>query len=67
VLAQLDPKQQALILGYAVPMPVVVKTRPFDAEFYKAVSYTSNSGDDLSVPERKARATLASSEVFGTE
>ncbi|MDR3614569.1 MAG: ATP-binding protein [Candidatus Obscuribacterales bacterium] len=67
VLAQLDPKQQALILGYAVPMPVVVKTRPFDAEFYKAVSYTSNSGEDLSVPERKARATLASSEVFGTD
>jgi len=67
VLAQLDPKQQALILGYAVPMPVVVKTRPFDAEFYKAVSYTSNSSDDLSIPERKARATLASSEVFGTE
>ncbi len=31
VLAKLDSKQQALILGHAVPMPVVVRTRPYDA------------------------------------
>jgi uncharacterized protein len=34
VLAKLDSKQQALVLGHAVPMPVVVKTRPYDAKFY---------------------------------
>jgi len=39
VLSQLDPKQQALILGYAVPMPVVIKTRDYNAEFYKSLGY----------------------------
>lgn len=34
VLAKLDSKQQALILGHAVPMPVVVRTRAYDAQFY---------------------------------
>lgn len=37
VLAQLDPKQQALVLGYAVPMPVVVRTRAYDETFYRQV------------------------------
>ncbi|MGQ9865523.1 MAG: helicase HerA domain-containing protein [Pseudanabaenaceae cyanobacterium] len=35
VLAKLDSKQQALVLGHAVPMPVVVQTRPYDAQFYR--------------------------------
>ncbi|MBD2200900.1 MULTISPECIES: helicase HerA domain-containing protein [Calothrix] len=37
VLAKLDSKQQALILGHAVPMPVVVRTRPYDATFYAEI------------------------------
>ncbi len=37
VLSTLDSKQQALVLGHAVPMPVVVRTRPYDSAFYKAV------------------------------
>ena len=37
VLAKLDSKQQALILGHAVPMPVVVQTRPYDQTFYTEV------------------------------
>lgn len=37
VLAKLDSKQQALILGHAVPMPVVVRTRPYDAQFYAEI------------------------------
>jgi DNA helicase HerA-like ATPase len=37
VLAKLDSKQQALILGHAVPMPVVVRTRPYDQKFYAEV------------------------------
>ncbi|MDJ0735376.1 MAG: ATP-binding protein [Nostocaceae cyanobacterium] len=37
VLAKLDSKQQALILGHAVPMPVVVRTRPYDTVFYKEI------------------------------
>jgi len=38
VLAKLDFKQQALILGHAVPMPVVVRTRPFDQTFYAEIA-----------------------------
>jgi DNA helicase HerA-like ATPase len=37
VLARLDTKQQALIMGHAVPMPVVVQTRDYDETFYAAV------------------------------
>ena len=35
VLASLDSKQQALLLGHAVPMPVVVKTREYDTEEFR--------------------------------
>ncbi|MFS8803908.1 DUF87 domain-containing protein [Synechococcus sp. R55.6] len=38
VLAKLDSKQQALILGHAVPMPVVVQTRPYDQRFYAEIA-----------------------------
>ena len=37
VLSRLDTKQQAIIMGHAVPMPVVVKTRNYDEEFYAAI------------------------------
>jgi DNA helicase HerA-like ATPase len=37
VLASLDTRQQAMVLGHAVPMPVVVRTRPYDEAFYKAI------------------------------
>ena len=38
VLARLDTRQQALIMGHAVPMPVVVQTRTYGTpEFYAAM------------------------------
>ncbi|MBN1135693.1 MAG: ATP-binding protein [Anaerolineae bacterium] len=39
VLARLDTRQQALILGHAVPMPVVVQTRPYGPELYAEVGH----------------------------
>jgi DNA helicase HerA-like ATPase len=45
VLARLDTRQQALILGHAVPMPVVVRTRDYDEGFYAAIGLTE--GDAL--------------------
>ena len=39
VLARLDTREQALILGHAVPMPVVVQTRRYDTEFYNAMGF----------------------------
>ncbi|WP_099812598.1 MULTISPECIES: ATP-binding protein [unclassified Synechococcus] len=38
VLAKLDSKQQALVLGHAVPMPVVVQTRSYDQRFYAEIA-----------------------------
>ncbi|BAQ63241.1 ATP-binding protein [Geminocystis sp. NIES-3709] len=37
VLAKLDSKQQALVLGHAVPMPVVIRTRAYDGTFYEEI------------------------------
>ncbi|MGD8814092.1 MAG: ATP-binding protein [Anaerolineales bacterium] len=37
VLARLDTQQQALIMGHAVPMPVVVRTRDYDTELYASI------------------------------
>jgi len=36
LLASLDAKQQALLLGHTVPMPIVVKRRTYDRDFYEA-------------------------------
>jgi len=55
VLARLDTTQQALILGHAVPMPVVVKTREYGPELYAAV------GENEAVRERNVKA------LFGEE
>ncbi|MBW4417669.1 MAG: ATP-binding protein [Myxacorys californica WJT36-NPBG1] len=41
VLSKLDSKQQALILGHAVPMPVVIRTRPYDETFYAEIGDTA--------------------------
>ncbi len=49
VLARLDTRQQALIMGHAVPMPVVVRTRTYGTpEFYA----------EMGIPTEE-RATLA--------
>ncbi len=41
ILSKLDSKQQALVLGHAVPMPVVVQTRAYDEAFYAEIGETS--------------------------
>lgn len=37
ILACLDSKKQALVLGHAITMPVVVQTREYDEVFYRAM------------------------------
>ncbi len=44
VLARLDTRQQALIMGHAVPMPVVIQTRTYDTDFYAAMGYQDAAG-----------------------
>jgi DNA helicase HerA-like ATPase len=61
VLAKLDSKQQALVLGHAVPMPVVVRTRPYDRDFYEEIGYQDlqKTPDDILFKiAEKARADL---------
>ncbi|HEY4723989.1 MAG TPA: ATPase, partial [Anaerolineae bacterium] len=56
VLARLDTRQQALILGHAVPMPVVIRTRDTHTpDYYASLGYAE--GDDLQKKlERNKRA-----------
>jgi len=61
VLAQMDPKQQALILGYAVPMPVVVRTRAYDEKFYRDIG--ADLWEDRSDEDVRAAAELAKSDL----
>ncbi len=51
VLATLDTKKQALILGHAVAMPVVVQTREYDEAFYRTVQGISVTQIDQLVKE----------------
>ncbi len=60
VLARLDTQQQALILGHAVPMPVVVKTREYGPELYAAVGYL----DDDAAKKKREKDKKA---VFGDD
>ncbi len=38
ILASLDSRQQVMILGHAVPMPMALRTRPYDDTFYAAMT-----------------------------
>jgi len=61
VLAKLDSKQQALILGHAVPMPVVVRTRPYDETFYREIgdiAWEEKSDAEVFAAAKLARADL---------
>jgi len=37
ILASLDSKKQALLMGHALTMPIVIQTREYDEEFYRAM------------------------------
>ncbi len=62
VLARLDTRQQALILGHAVPMPVVVQTRPYGPDLYAEVGHVEGEA----LQDRLARnvALLRGEEEF---
>ena len=61
VLASLDSKQQALILGHAVPMPVVIKTRDYDTQFYSDMGCL----DDLPEKERQTAIKKGTVALYG--
>ena len=43
--ACLEPKQQALLFGHALPMPVVVHARSYDEDFYSQIHQKPAAGD----------------------
>lgn len=61
VLARLDTRQQAIVLGHAVPMPVVIKTRPYDEAFYAAM------GAPLKGKKLKEVAKQGSKNLYGDD
>lgn len=61
VLARLDTRQQAIVLGHAVPMPVVVKTRPYDEAFYTAM------GAPLEGKKLRRAAKSSSKSLYGDD
>jgi DNA helicase HerA-like ATPase len=64
ILASLDSKQQALVLGHAVPMPITIRTRTYDDEafrksmggFGREIRAAGNGGDPSNEVEAAARA-----------
>ena len=59
VLSRLEPKQQALALGHALPMPVVIQTREYgSAESYRELGFRDAA-------ELKAQAERDVEELFG--
>lgn len=48
ILATLDTKKQALVMGHAIAMPVVIKTREYDEKFYSAMG----NGPDAKDPKK---------------
>ncbi len=63
VLARLDTRQQAIVLGHAVPMPVVIQTRAYDEAFYAAMGGAIN-GKKLGQSAKKGSKSLYGDKGF---
>jgi DNA helicase HerA-like ATPase len=59
VLATLDSREQALLLGHAVPMPMMIRTRKYDTTFYAVVA--ADSAEMIAFRSRRYE------EIFGNE
>ena len=64
VLARLESKQQALLFGHALPMPVVVHTREYDEQFYADLGQRSGrrNGSGTETPAERLEREI--SELF---
>jgi len=59
ILSQLNPKQEVLMFGYAMPMPIVIRSRRYDETFYKDMLTEEN----LTKEEIIKRGELAAAEL----
>lgn len=62
VLASLETKQQCLVLGHAIPMPMVLRTRAYDDAFRAALSGGLRPKNRA---EKQAAGRAAIAELFG--
>jgi len=46
MLARLQPKEEVLLLGWGVPMPILVQSRRYDDEFYAQIKSKGKKGLD---------------------
>jgi len=60
-LESLETKKQVLILGHAVPMPLLLRTREYDEAFYRSVQ--TRLGEDAPPVD----FDTAYSDLFGDE
>ena len=61
VLSRLESQQQSLMFGHALPMPVVVRTRPYDESFYQDMG-TPGYGAGSKSP---GSSSVSRSDLFG--
>jgi hypothetical protein len=47
MLSRLQPKQEVLLLGYGVPMPLPIRSRLYDNEFWKELLKDNNNSLEL--------------------
>jgi DNA helicase HerA-like ATPase len=65
ILASLDSRQQAMILGHAVPMPMALRTRSYDADFY---AWVAKANSKRPTPTATAALSAAASvKGWGTD
>jgi len=49
MLARLQPKEEVLLLGYGVPMPIPIRSRRYDAQFWQEML----NEDELSATDKQ--------------
>ena len=64
VLSRLEPKQQALLFGHALPMPVVAHTRAYDDSFYAQIYQKPGSQGGLPGETPEERLEREIKELF---
>jgi len=49
MLARLQPKEEVLLLGWGVPMPLPIRSRRYDARFWEELlkNQRNNSQEDI--------------------
>jgi len=58
MLARLQPKEEVLLLGWGVPMPLPVRSRRYDAKFWEELTGKKGSGAKGSSGEKEIKEEL---------